>query len=598
MQRLEQLNSSQRQAVTDNGRHLCIVAGPGTGKTHTLTHRIWYQLLSLPPEQGILALTFTHKAAEEMRDRLASFPDSAGLGRITVGTFHHFCLGVLRRYGRRIGLPEAFRIILPDEMMDVLKSIWPRLSLRDLKKRKDDISTLKNRESLEMQPGFLSVYQEALRACGRLDFDDLLMETIRLWKADPAVLRDYQRHFPRICVDEYQDINALQYHFLKCLIGPENLLTVIGDPQQAIYGFRGGDVNLFHRVALDFPGVEVMRLTDNYRCAPNLLTACGQVIRKGAGMAVAELTARIYREGRLIVHDLATDRAEAEYVVHQMERLIGGTSFFSHDSGRVAADSPGGYGFGDMAVLYRLNSQRLVLQEALDRSGIPYQVSGNQPLIAQPLMGRLHRFLRAAVLGGRDDDSGDDDLIQPVDGAAVKDRISKEGFLKALPGLEDLSFLRRMIRQEKTFLVNWQRLIRYSRLFSDPLDFFDYWELQREIDGGGRCEAVSLMTLHAAKGLEFPVVFIVGCEQQLIPLEISGMTSDLQEERRLFYVGMTRAKERLYLLRARKRRLYGRVSMPQPSVFLTDIEEALKVYEQQMSPVRRRKTEEQMQLFG
>jgi superfamily I DNA/RNA helicase len=201
-------------------------------------------------------------------------------------------------------------------------------------------------------------------------------------------------------------------------------------------------------------------------------------------------------------------------------------------------------------------------------------------------------------LGGRDDDSGDDDLIQPVDGAAVKDRISKEGFLKALPGLEDLSFLRRMIRQEKTFLVNWQRLIRYSRLFSDPLDFFDYWELQREIDGGGRCEAVSLMTLHAAKGLEFPVVFIVGCEQQLIPLEISGMTSDLQEERRLFYVGMTRAKERLYLLRARKRRLYGRVSMPQPSVFLTDIEEALKVYEQQMSPVRRRKTEEQMQLFG
>jgi superfamily I DNA/RNA helicase len=598
MHRPEHLNLSQWQAVTDRGRHLCIVAGPGTGKTHTLTHRIWYQLLQLPLDEGILALTFTHKAAEEMRDRLVPLFDSLQLRRIKVGTFHHFCLEVLRCHGRRIGLSENFRIILPDEMMDILQSIWPELSVRDLKKRKEDISALKNRGPKETQPVFMGVYQEALRARRRLDFDDLLIETIRLWELNPVILRDYQKRFPLVCVDEYQDINALQYHFLQCLIGPQNLLTVIGDPQQAIYGFRGGDVKLFQRFSQDFPNAEVMTLTENYRSAHNLLTACSQVIRKSVGMVVPELTAKIYREGRLTVHDLATDRAEAEYVVHQMERLVGGTSLFSRDSRRVTTDWEEQYGFGDMAVLYRLNTQRVVLQEALDRSGIPYQVSGDQPLLSQPMMGRLHRLLYAAVFGGQYDDYLEDDLIQPTDWLAVRDQIIKEGFSRALPNLEGLPFLQRMIRKEKTFTTNWQRLIRYSRLFTNPIDFFDYCEMQGEVDGGARGETVSLMTLHAAKGLEFPVVFIVGCEEQLIPLEFPGMTSDLQEERRLFYVGMTRAKERLYLLRARKRQLYGRFSTPQASVFLADIEEALKGYEQELSLPKRKKTQQQLQLFG
>ncbi|MCA9406850.1 MAG: ATP-dependent helicase, partial [Candidatus Omnitrophica bacterium] len=300
---------------------------------------------------------------------------------------------------------------------------------------------------------------------------------------------------------------------LKQLAGPQNRITAIGDPNQAIYGFRGSDVRFFETFTEDFSPSEVFHLSDNYRSAKNLLSASGQVMSAGGNASIFELTANIYAQGRLIIHAVPTEKAEAEYVVHQIEKLVGGTSMFSQDTGRVETEEEGERTFGDIAILYRLNSQRYALQKALDRSGIPYNVT-----------------------------------VKKTDSSLEED---------------------------------WQG--QYSKADEGAV-----------VDS----EKVSLMTLHASKGLEFPVVFIVGCENRLLPLNVGGMMSDIEEERRLFYVGMTRAKERLYIIRAKQRILYGQKAQHDPSPFLADIEEGLKEYEKIVSMSKsRKKSDLQFDLF-
>lgn len=503
------LNDAQQKAIVHRGGHLLIVAGPGTGKTHTLTYRIIETVLRLKDHEKVLAITFTNKAAGEMRTRLNKRLWNVE-DKTTVGTFHSFCLQFLRQYHEAAGLPADFRVIAPEECETLAKELWSQLKVGERNKILDRISEWKAIEFDETSPPEAVVYNRKLREGGLLDFDDLLFETVRVLQNDPGILTEVQTLYPYIFVDEYQDINAIQQALLKILVGPKVELTSIGDPNQAIYGFRGSDVKFFENFTEDFSGAVTMSLSENYRSAQNLLSASGQVMAKSKSVYVPELTAKIYAQGQLTIYEAATDKAEAEYVVHTIEKMVGGLSMFSQDSGRVGREQESERGFGEIAVLYRLNSQRLALQEAFDRSGIPYHVSGPKS----------------------------EDLI---------DQICPERFIDI------------------------------------------------EVDA----QKVSLMTIHASKGLEFPVVFIIGCEQNILPLNLEGMEAHIEEERRLFYVGMTRAKEELFLLHAKSRRLYGKTLENSVSPFLHDIEERLKEYDKLAAkpPKRPREEDKQLTLF-
>lgn len=506
---LPNVNETQKKAVEYDGGRLLIVAGPGTGKTHTLTLRIARRTRTLSPGQKVLAITFTNKSSEEMQDRLKK--TNVDPEKFTAATFHRFCLTILREYISVVGLPAGFQIALPEIVEEIAKELWPQKTVRERKQILWEISKFKTVCFRDECPPQAESLNAALRTRGLLDFDDLLLEALRLLENHRDVREAVRAVYRNICVDEYQDINAVQHALLKILAGPDGQLTAIGDPNQAIYGFRGSDVQLFQTFPQDFPGAEILSLSENYRSAAKILTASTQIIAGGKSVHVPELTARIYQEGQLTIHAAASEKAEAEYVVHQIEKLVGGTSMFSQDSGRVDGEDTAERSFGDIAILYRLNSQARALKEAIHRSGIPYQIAGE----------------------------------------AAKE------------------------------------------------DVDEFWTLDCPSEKGARVdpEKVALMSLHASKGLEFPVVFIVGCEENLLPLNLEGMTADAEEERRLFYVGMTRAKERLYLIRAHKRMMYGKSRTPEPSPFLHDIEEELKEYAQSTARKKRKKDEEQMSFF-
>ncbi len=470
MQRPDDLNGSQWQAVCQQDTHLLITAGPGTGKTHTLTRRIAHLIPSLKPNEKILAITFTNKAARQMLDRLTAL--GVRQSQVFVGTFHAFCLKLLRDHFEHTALPKDFKVALPEDITGFDKATLER------------ISRMKSQLAVSSDDDY-KAYQRYLRQNSWIDFDDILREALLLLE-DENIAGQLRGQYRYIFVDEYQDSNIVQNSLLKILAREGVLLTAIGDANQSIYGFRGSRVELFRRFEEDFAPAQTLTLQENYRSMANLLSASSQVITKNtkAGIHI-ELIARMHGEGKLIIHQAATDRAEADYVAHQIEKLIGGLDM---NTSRRAVRS-----LGDIVILYRLNAQRHVMGQALEHLGIPYQVS--------------QKVKREEVYSDED----------------------------ALGQNEEV--------------------------------------LEHNV------EKVSLMSLHAAKGLEFPVVFIIGCENNLLPLDLIGMKGDPQEERRLFYVGMTRAKEHLYLTHAKRRQLFGQTLIQEPSLYMADIAEELKAYE-------------------
>ncbi|MCP4400696.1 MAG: UvrD-helicase domain-containing protein, partial [bacterium] len=623
--RSEVLNPEQRKAVLCIERSLIISAGPGTGKTSTLAHRMAYLLKekAVAPE-NLLAIAFSNKAAEEMAARLDKLLGPALTERIVIKTFHAFCAMILREKGEAVGLNQHFSICGEQDRRRLLKGLYPGLKEKEITRCLDAISTAKNQllaadgadnEGLQKiaeaigtdnGPDFAALYSKyetTLREQQLTDFDGLISGAVKLFECSPEILTEYQQRFSWISVDEYQDLNFAQYSLLKLLKSPQVNLCAIGDPDQAIYGFRGANREYFLKFRQDFPDAAQLHLIRNYRSTQLILNASQQVISKGSDRQLSEIWSDFVSKTKIDMHQAPTYKAEAEYVVHEIEKMIGGTSSFSLNSGRVEDDTIVSRSFGDFAVLYRLGTQSHALFEAFQRSGIPYQIVGQASLYAHKEIQEILACLW--LLHNPESDLFFETIPRPLKAKAflaeLKTDSAQMSVIELIQKIADFTSARRVVEESSKRTERIKTLLRRATPFKARLqNFLEATALQKEIDEyDPRADRVTLMSLHASKGLEFPLVFIVGCEETILPYQRNGKAFDLEEERRLFYVGMTRAQEKLVLTHAQKRFLFGRTSHNPPSRFLNDIEEALKSIRVRSGkyPAKTRKDDSQLQLF-
>jgi DNA helicase-2/ATP-dependent DNA helicase PcrA len=565
---LAALDPDQRAAASAAGSVL-IVAGPGSGKTRTLAHRIAHLIAQrgAAPE-ACLAVTFTRRAAAELRDRLARLiPD--GAARVAVHTFHSLGLALLREHFAAAGLHRGFRVASEAERAGLLAEI---LKVGDRKAEAVLSAISKAKRTGQVGGEFAAThaaYQRALALRAWIDFDDIVALAAETLANDPDIAAQVRRRFRFVSVDEFQDIDAQQYRLMTLIAPPGADLCVIGDPDQAIYGFRGADAACFERFRRDYPDAKIFKLGRNYRSSGTIVAASSQLIA-AADRAAAAAVVRGMAD-RITVHVAPTERAEAEHVVRTIERLIGGHSFFSIDSGRADAAPLEGLAFADIAVLYRTDAQSAALCEALIRSGIPFKKHGHAPLTADAAVQALLRELEVDT----------NELPLTVRLQAAADRLKQQEGVDAA-----------------AIVVAWQRLTALATACADHTALADAAALAGETDFfDARADRVALLTLHAAKGLEFRVVFIVGLEDGLLPLAF-GERDDaaLAEERRLLYVGMTRAQDRLILSRAEQRLWRGALRRLAPSPFLAAIESAL-LHHRRSEVARRKPDDRQLKLL-
>jgi DNA helicase-2/ATP-dependent DNA helicase PcrA len=573
------MNERQMQAVTHGPGPLLILAGPGTGKTRTLTARITYlvQEQRVEPEK-ILAVTFTNKAAEEMKNRLQRLLDPGQSARIHLSTFHALGLSILKTEAKHLGRDEGFALIDEEEQLGLIRrlpgvdgglasSIREEISgMKRSLSSPDSIGDAEQRERFEL-------YEQILQENNLFDLDDLIHKVVWLFTTRTGVLGEYQERFQWILVDEYQDINRAQYRLIRQLARSRlPNLFVIGDPNQAIYGFRGADAGFINSFLRDYPQATVLDLSRSYRCSDTILQASSQVL---AGGAVPALLKGIEEGVRIRILEIPSDRSEAEMIARTIERMMGGLRFFSMDSNISEGSTTEGIrSLADFAVLCRIGRQMKVLEEAFQNHSIPFQAVGETPFFKVEPVKSLVDLLRLCV----------------KDSHALRTMVMNRGLirdsqleeLRRLGGrnvavMERLSAIQELVHLEVPEPQS-RLLAELSGSFGTEVErFLEYVLLGSGADGYNRAsERVSLMTLHAAKGLEFACVFIPGCEQGLLPYSLfESSAADPREERRLFYVGMTRARRYLYLSHANRRRLFGReYSLPR-SGFLDPIEEHL-----------------------
>ncbi len=576
---LDRLDPDQRAAAETSNGPLLIIAGPGTGKTRTLTHRIAHLVDSgLAAPEACLAVTFTRRTAEELRQRLAELLGEAAR-RVTVQTFHGLGLAILREQHTELGLHRGFRIAQDAERIELARQLFDLNASQAAKLLAGFSRARRGRAAVptpastqptagaETVPERLTMYETALWQRDLVDLDDLLVLPTRLLAEQGDLAAAYQSRFGWISIDEYQDIDALQYRLVRLLAPPTANLCAIGDPDQSIYRFRGADVSFFLRFTADYPTGRVTHLGRNYRSSRVIVDAALSAIAPASLVRERQLRAVSQASAEpVVIHQTVSEKAEAERVVHTIEQLLGGTSYFSVDSGRVEGGVGSDLSFDDFAVLYRTDAQASAIIEALEQSGMPYQKRSHNRLTDRPEV----RALIAAL--------GDGDQASE---ASVLDQLGSEAVHLATDGdtgdtganeppVE--TFPAASLRQAVDLVAPLA-----ERHGNDLASFLAEITLGAEVDTWDpRAERVSLLTLHAAKGLEFPVVFIVGCEQGLLPLHYAADDEDqVSEERRLFFVGITRARSRLFLSYAKRRAWRGQVRDRQPSPFLSDIDEAL-----------------------
>jgi ATP-dependent DNA helicase UvrD/PcrA len=563
---LSHLDEDQRAAASIVEGPLLIVAGPGSGKTRTLTHRIAH----LTAERGVaagncLAITFTRRAAAEMRERLTQLvPEQAS--KIAIHTFHSLGLAILRAHPDAAGLHRGFRIASEAERIAALAETMEVSDVRAQRLlRAISLAQRTQAPATAEVTDAMTAYQRALVSHNWIDFDDLIRLTVQILAADTTLAALYRERFRFVSVDELQDVDEPQYRLLNLIAPPGANICAIGDRNQAIYGFRGADSACFTRFERDYAPA-VVALNRNYRSSGTIVSAAAQVIAaddQGLGAIVRGMHERI------TIHASATERAEAEFVVATIERTIGGHSFFSIDSGR-GGGARTDVSFADIAVLYRTEAQSTTLVEAFARSGIPFKTNSHVPLAEDPTVRALLTAVESEIAP-----SLDEALRVATDGLRGRDEFDDTAIAAAN---QRLSMLAETCGHDRT-------RFRDAVALAGQADFFD-----------PRADRVSLLTLHAAKGLEFAVVFIVGMEDGLLPLYWGDLDeATLAEERRLFYVGMTRAKDRLFLSRALKRQRSGRVREQAPSRFLADIENEL--VQHQRTQAVRKPEDRQLRLF-
>jgi DNA helicase II / ATP-dependent DNA helicase PcrA len=578
---LDQLDPEQRAAAL-GASPLMIVAGPGTGKTRTLTRRIAYQLAAAGqgaaagspgaghPAAGCLAVTFTRRAAEEMRARLlalaalAESPDGQpGLSAVTVTTFHGLGLMILRELHARAGLPADFEVA--DEA--ARHALAAELAGSARAGRELLRTAAAHRPARE-------TFVKELAARGLVDFDGLIEQAVALLTAEPPLAAALRERWPMISVDEYQDIDATQYELLRLLAGDGSGLTVIGDPDQAIYGFRGADVGFFLRFGADYPGAATQGLSVNYRSGRPIVTAAAAAIAPATLAPGRDLRA-VTAGPPVIAHEAADEQAEAAWIGATIDELLGGASFHSIDSGRARSDGHAGLSLADIAVLYRTDAQSAALGQALNRAGLPFRKGSHDLLQRRTGVAEILRELPLAGSGSGSGSGSDADADADVP-VAVRLAGATAALAQPRPGAGSGV-------AAADILAAGELLAPLARRCGTDLErFLTEVSLGATVDAlDPRADAITLLTMHAAKGLEFEVVFVAGCEDGLLPLRLPGPRGgrlpgiDPAEERRLLFVAMTRARSRLLISYAASRTRHGSAADAGASKFLNAIGPAL-----------------------
>ncbi|WP_270406864.1 DNA helicase PcrA, partial [Paenibacillus timonensis] len=640
---VSRLNPQQRQAVEATEGPLLIMAGAGSGKTRVLTHRIAYLIATRKaPPWAILAITFTNKAAREMQDRVSRLVGGSEGRDIWVSTFHSMCVRILRRDIERIGFNSNFSILDSTDQLSVIRNCMKDQNI-DTKKFEPKavqaaISTAKNElitpQQYEQKIGdyfegivakIYAMYQKRLRQNNSLDFDDLIMKTIELFKEAPDVLDFYQKKFQYVHVDEYQDTNRAQYMLCRMLADKHHRICVVGDSDQSIYRWRGADISNILNFEKDYPEAKTILLEQNYRSTSTILDAANEVIGQNTGRKPKKLWTDKGDGDKIKVYRADSEHDEGYFVTTEIHNSV-----------------KNGRNYRDHAILYRTNAQSRVIEEILIKSDIPYQIVGGIKFYDRKEIKDLLAYLR--LLSNPDDDIsltrvinvpkrgiGDTTVAKLADAAAqrgtsiyrVLEVVDDLGFAgrtrNALVEFFDMiSALHQMVPylsvteltekllemtqyrlelQNENTLESRSRLENIDEFLSVTLEFENNNEdkslvsfltdlaLIADIDSmndNGDAEkpnddAVVLMTMHSAKGLEFPVVFIIGMEEGVFPHSRAFLDNEeLEEERRLAYVGITRAEEKLFLSCAQMRTLFGRTTANPPSRFLDEIPEELK----------------------
>ncbi len=632
---LESLNEKQKEAVTHFTGPLLVIAGAGSGKTRALTHRIaWLIEEKQVNPWNILAVTFTNKAANEMKERIVKLlkKDADDPDLPSVGTFHATCVRILRKNLQYLDYDNSFTIydtadqeilvkhVLEDMHIDP-KQANPRAILRHISGAKNELITpdkykfLVNNSFTERVSEVYEKYQKALKKANALDFDDIIMKTVELFQTQPKVLDQFQEKFRFISVDEYQDTNHAQYVLTNLLAAKYRNLCVIGDSDQAIYAFRGANIRNIMTFEKDYPEAKVVLLEQNYRSTQFILDAAHSIITKNKNRKEKKLWTQRKTGEKIKMAELETERSEAEFVAKEIESRI---RAYEHPDYR------------DFVVLYRTNAQSRVMEEVFLRHGLPYKIIGGIRFYSRKEVKDLIAYLRVIQnpsdtvslfriintpprkIGARtleiiqsyatqnkisfyeamkeaekiiDLGGGKPEAInrfvQTIEELrAINAQYSASGVIKNVLDLTGYKeFLDDGTAEGESRLENVRELISVADKY-DKLEagvslniFLEEISLISDIDAmEAQDNAVTLMTIHSAKGLEFPVVFIVGLEEGLLPHSRSLLErEELEEERRLMYVALTRAKDRLYLLRAKNRMLYGETSASIPSQFMIDI---------------------------
>jgi len=595
---LADLNPAQKEAVTYAGGPLLVLAGAGSGKTKVLTHRVAYFIAqSLARPENCLCVTFTNKAANEMRERIRKLVPSAQCPVPTVATFHSFCARILRRDGQTIGIPTGFLIYDEQDQKQLVKEILEEFNLSTDQYHPAAvlaaISDAKNQmfsptQYAEYAAGdFGQVvfktyveYEKKLKKIGALDFDDLLLKTVELFRESPEVLAKWQSRLTHIFVDEWQDTNKIQYLLVKLLLGNRQNLAVVGDFSQSIYSWRGADPTNLNRLSIDHKDLKIINLEQNYRSTQNILEAANSVIRKNITHPILKLWTQNIKGERIKLYTARNGFDEAGFVVNEINHLRGVL-------------------YSEIAVLYRTNAQSRVLEEAFLHAGIPYVIVGGIKFYDRKEIKDVLAFLRVLVnpkdsvsqrriekLGVRRAEKFTKLTSVVSSGTSEVDKRTTLDLLDLV--IEKTGYLDLFAKESEENLArleNIKELRSVATEFSNINEFLENVTLaetaqvnskQLTVNGQQSRDAVTLMTLHAAKGLEFPVVFIVGLEEGLFPHSRSLMdTNQLEEERRLAYVGITRAKSKLYLSYASRRLYFGEKISNPPSRFLIDIPENL-----------------------